>query len=109
MWGTNKPKREFLHVDDMADACVYLAEKVDVAQIYEKDITHINIGVGEDIRINNLAVMIADVIGYKGEIEHDTSKPDGTLRKLLDVSWLHSLGWQYTISLREGINSTYQW
>ncbi|MCF7804228.1 MAG: GDP-L-fucose synthase [Candidatus Marinimicrobia bacterium] len=109
LWGTGEPKREFLHVDDMADACVYLMKTIDASQVYNKDITHINIGVGEDISINNLAGLIADIVGFEGQIEHDTSKPDGTPRKLLDVSWLHELGWEHSISLKEGIQNTYDW
>ena len=109
LWGTGEPKREFLHVDDMAEACVYLMKTIDAKQIYDKDITHINIGVGEDISINDLAGLIAEIVGYEGKIDHDTSKPDGTPRKLLDVSWLHELGWEHSISLREGIMQTYNW
>jgi len=109
MWGTGKPKRGFLHVDDMADACVYLMENVEAEQVYEKGITHINIGVGEDISINDLAELIAEIVGYDGKIKHDTSKPDGTPRKLLDVSRLNALGWKDSISLRVGIELTYKW
>lgn len=109
LWGTGEPKREFLHVDDMADACVYLMKTIDAGQVYGKDITHINIGVGEDLSINNLAKIIAEIVGYQGEIDHDTAKPDGTPRKLLDVSLLQKLGWTHSISLREGIQQTYHW
>jgi len=109
LWGTGTPKREFLHVDDMADACVYLMENVEAEQVYKKGITHINIGVGEDISINDLAELIAEIVGFDGEIEHDTSKPDGTPRKLLNVSRLHELGYDHSISLREGVKQTYNW
>ncbi len=109
IWGTGTPKREFLHVDDMAEACVYLMQEVEAEDVYSQGITHLNIGVGADISINDLAALIADIVGYQGEIEHDTSKPDGTPRKLLHVSWLNSLGWEYSISLRKGIRSAYQW
>ena len=109
MWGTGTPKREFLHVDEMAEASVYLMENVEAQQIYKNGITHINNGVGEDFSINDFAGLIAEIVGYEGEIEHDTSKPDGTPRKLLDVSRLNSLGWKDSISFREGIADTYRW
>jgi GDP-L-fucose synthase len=102
MWGTGTPRREFLHVDDLADAVVNLT------QTYEgEDI--VNIGVGEDISIRELAEMVRDITGFEGDIVNDTSKPDGTPRKLLDVSRLHALGWQAKIPLREGIAGTYRW
>jgi GDP-L-fucose synthase len=102
IWGTGTARREFLHVDDMADACVFLMKNYDDSEI-------INIGVGEDITIRELAQMIKDIVGFKGSIQYDSSKPDGTPRKLLDVSRLRSLGWQPKISLREGIEMTYRW
>jgi len=105
VWGTGSPMREFLHVDDMADACVYLMENYDVADIGE----FVNIGVGEDLTIRDLAELIKDIVGYKGEIVFDTSKPDGTPRKLLDVTKLHNLGWQAKISLEDGIKQAYNW
>ena len=102
MWGTGTPRREFLHVDDMADACVYLT------QTYEgEDI--VNVGVGEDISIRELAELVRDITGFQGAIVNDTSKPDGTPRKLLDVSKLHALGWRAKIPLRDGIAETYRW
>jgi GDP-L-fucose synthase len=94
--------REFLHVDDLADAVVYLMNN------YSEN-KPINIGTGKDITIKELAELIKDVVGYKGELKFDTSKPDGTPRKLLDVSRLHDAGWEYKISLREGIENTYDW
>ena len=97
--------REFLHVDDMADACVYLMENYDVSDIGE----FVNIGVGEDLTIRELAVLIKDIVGYEGEIVYDASKPDGTPRKLLDVTKLHKLGWQAKISLEDGIKQAYDW
>ncbi|MFO7986438.1 MAG: NAD-dependent epimerase/dehydratase family protein [Desulfatiglandaceae bacterium] len=109
LWGTGKPKREFLHVDDLADACVYLMQEINAEDIYTKDITHLNIGTGKDLSINELAELIAGIVGYEGEIEHDTSKPDGTPRKLLDISRIKSLGWEPEISLEEGIRQTCQW
>ncbi len=97
--------REFLHVDDMADACVYLMENYDVVDIGE----FVNVGVGVDLTIWALAELIKDIVGYEGEIVFDTSKPDGTPRKLLDVTKLHSLGWQAKISLEDGIRQAYDW
>jgi len=102
VWGTGKPRREFLHVDDLADAALFLM------QCYESE-DPINVGVGEDISIGELALMIRDIVGYTGDIIYDTAKPDGTPRKLLDVSRLHRLGWQARIDLREGIAATYTW
>lgn len=102
MWGTGSPKREFLHVDDTADACVHLMETYDGDEI-------VNIGTGEDISIKELAEMIKEIVGFEGEIINDTTKPDGTPRKLLDVSRLHSLGWKHKIPLKDGIKMTYDW
>src|SRR5947199_6589539 len=102
VWGTGKPRREFLHVDDLASACLLLLEKYDSPEI-------INVGCGEDISIRELAELICDVVGFDGELAWDTTKPDGTPRKLLDVSKIHDLGWQATISLRDGIAQTYDW
>ncbi|HEU4990678.1 MAG TPA: GDP-L-fucose synthase [Gemmatimonadaceae bacterium] len=102
VWGSGKPRREFLHVDDMADACIVVMEKHDGSEI-------INIGCGEDVAIGDLAKIIATEVGFAGSIVFDMSKPDGTPRKLLDVNRLHSLGWAPTLSLREGIRRTYAW
>jgi GDP-L-fucose synthase len=102
LWGTGKPRREFLYIDDLADACVYLMEHYDGSDI-------VNIGVGEDISIAELAELVREITGYEGEIVYDSSKPDGTPRKLLDVSRLHSLGWRAKTSLQEGITKTYDW
>lgn len=104
IWGTGTPLREFMHVDDMADACVYLMEKYDYDEIGE----FINIGVGKDLSIRELAEMIKDITGYKGNIIYDTSKPDGTPRKLLDITKLHNLGWRDKIPLREGIKNVFE-
>jgi GDP-L-fucose synthase len=101
LWGTGTPRREFLHVDDLADACYFLMENF-------SEPGFVNIGVGEDIAIKDLALLIKKVVGYEGEIEHDLSKPDGTPRKLMDVSKLHALGWQAKIDLEEGIRSVYE-
>ena len=102
VWGSGKPRREFLHVDDLADACLFLLEKYDSPEI-------INVGCGEDISIRELAELICEIVGFKGDLAWDASKPDGTPRKLLDVSRLHALGWRHTIALREGIARTYEW
>lgn len=102
LWGTGSPKREFLHVDDLASAALFLMRNYN-----EKDF--VNVGVGEDLAIAELAKLVASIIGYSGEILFDPSKPDGTPRKLLDVSRLHSLGWRHSISLESGIRSTYEW
>ncbi len=102
LWGTGQPRREFMHVDDLAAACVFLMREYGGSAA-------VNIGVGEDLTIAQLAAMIGEVVGYRGEIRYDASKPDGTPRKLLDVSRLRDLGWQPHISLREGIASTYEW
>lgn len=100
MWGTGSPMREFLHSDDMADACVYLMLN------YSGD-KHVNIGTGTDLSIKDLALLIQKTVGYSGEIKHDLSKPDGTPRKLMDVSFLHGLGWTHRINLEEGIKMVY--
>lgn len=102
MWGTGKPKREFLYVDDLADACVHLMN-------HYSDETHVNVGTGVDVEIGELAQIIKEVIGYEGEIANDLSKPDGTPRKLLDVSLLESTGWKYSTKLEEGIAKVYSW
>jgi len=102
VWGTGTPRREFLHVDDLADALLYLMEHYDSEEI-------VNVGVGEDITILELAELIREIIGYEGEIRFDTSKPDGTPRKLLDISRLNETGWRARIALRDGIRSTYEW
>jgi len=102
IWGSGSPLREFLHVDDLADASVFLLENYDSPET-------INVGVGEDLSIRELAELIADVVGYEGRLVQDASKPDGTPRKLLDVSRLNGLGWSARISLRDGIAETYAW
>lgn len=100
IWGTGTPLREFLHVDDLADACLFLMENYDEEGC-------INVGTGTDISITELAKMIKEIVGYRGNLDFDTSKPDGTLRKLMDVSKLKDLGWQYSIPLQEGIKKVY--
>ena len=102
LWGTGTPMREFLYVDDLAAACLHLMHTYNDEEI-------VNIGTGEDVTIKELAETISEVVGYTGKIEWDTTKPDGTPRKLLDVSKLHSLGFKHKISLKEGIEETYAW
>lgn len=101
MWGTGTPMREFLHADDLGDACVFLMNTYDGEKF-------VNIGSGTDLTIKDLALLIKDIVGYKGEIKHDLSKPDGTPRKLMDVSYLHSLGWKHKIELPEGVKKVYE-
>lgn len=100
VWGTGKPLREFLYVDDMADACVFLMENYDGEE-------HVNIGTGEEVSIGELAGLVKEVVGYKGELVFNTGKPDGTMRKLTDVSRLHGLGWRHEVELRDGIERAY--
>lgn len=121
LWGTGSPYREFLNSDDMADACVYIMENIDFKDLVENRIknkvpdaeteirnTHINIGTGKDLTIKELAHKVKDIVGFKGELFWDTSKPDGTPRKLLNVEKIHDLGWKEKISLDEGITTIYQ-
>lgn len=111
VWGTGKPMREFLHVDDMAAASVHMME-LD-AKTYQANtepmLSHINVGTGVDCTIREMAETMAKVVGYEGKLVFDSSKPDGTPRKLMDVSRLSALGWEYQISLEEGLTKTYQW
>ncbi|MDR2802063.1 MAG: GDP-L-fucose synthase [Prevotellaceae bacterium] len=102
LWGSGKPKREFLYVDDLADACVFLMH-------HYNDESHINVGTGEDLEIGELAELIKRITGYRGAIEHDLSKPDGTPRKLLDVTRLHQLGWKHKTTLETGVRKVYEW
>jgi len=102
IWGTGSPLREFLFVEDIADALLYLMNNY-------SESSHINVGTGEDISIKDLALLIKDIVGFNGELEFDTSKPDGTPRKLLDVSKLKNIGWKPRYSLKEGIKLTYKW
>lgn len=102
MWGTGKPKREFLYVDDLASACIYLMKNY-------SDTLHVNIGTGKDIEIRELAELIKKVVGYNGRIVNDITKPDGTPRKLLDVSLLTSIGWSSKVELKDGIEIVYSW
>jgi len=125
IWGSGKPRREFLWSEDMADACVYLMENIDFKEIVRKDNskfniqnstlrnevrnTHINIGTGIDVSIKDLAYMIKDLISYKGELYFNIEKPDGTMVKLTDPTKLHSLGWKHTVELNQGIEKIYNW
>src|SRR5450432_2703614 len=102
VWGSGKPRREFLHVDDLADACLFLLQNYDSPEI-------INVGVGEDVTIRGLAEMICEIVGFEGELKFDPRQPDGTPRKLLDVSKINALGWRAKVSLRDGIARTYAW
>jgi len=122
VWGSGKPRREFLWSEDMADACVFLMENTDFKHIINSSLrghaegsgdeirnTHINIGTGEDISIKELAEMIKDLVGFKGNLVFNTDKPDGTMRKLTDVSKLNQLGWRYQTNLKKGVELQYQW
>lgn len=113
IWGSGKPRREFLYSEDMADACVFVMENVDFQDLMgdKKEVrnTHINIGTGEDISIKELAELIQKIVGYKGSLFYNTSKPDGTLVKLTDPSKLHKLGWRSSVKLEEGIMTIYEW
>jgi GDP-L-fucose synthase len=102
VWGTGTPRREFLHVDDLADACLFLIRRYDGAE-------HINVGTGVDLTIRALAELVREIVHPRARIRFDPGKPDGTPRKLLDVSRLHALGWRHRVSLREGIASSYSW
>lgn len=114
IWGSGKPKREFLWSEDMADACVFLMENRDFKDTYNKKDkkirnTHINIGTGKDVSIKELAVTIKEIIGFNGDLVFNTNKPDGTMQKLTDVSKLNGLGWKHSIELNEGIERIYKW
>jgi len=102
VWGTGKPLREFLYVDDMADACVFLLENYDGEQ-------HVNVGTGKELTIGELAEMVKKVVGFKGDLKFNTEKPDGTMRKLLDVSKLEATGWKYKVELEDGVKMAYNW
>lgn len=113
LWGTGKPLREFLWSEEMADASIYIMEHVDFADVCQPGTevrnTHINIGTGTELSIREVAGLIKTAIGFQGELRFNTSKPDGTLRKLTDVSKLHALGWQHTIEIKEGVERLYKW
>ncbi len=114
IWGSGTPMREFLWSEDMADACVFLMENRDFKDCYDigdKEVrnTHINIGTGEDISIKNLALMVKDTVGFNGELYYNTDKPDGTFKKLTDVTKLHDMGWNHTVDLETGVSRMYSW
>jgi GDP-L-fucose synthase len=114
IWGTGKPRREFLYSEDMADACVFLLENRDFEDTYDKNDkeiknTHINIGTGIDLSIKEFAQLIQKIVGFKGELVFNTDKPDGTMIKLTDPSKLHALGWKHTVELKQGIEKLYGW
>ena len=114
IWGTGSPRREFMWSKDMADACIFIMEKIDFINTYNKDIkeiknTHINIGTGKDISIKELAILIKNIVGYSGELYFNIEKPDGTILKRTDVSKLDKLGWKYKIELEEGVKRIYEW
>ena len=114
LWGTGKPLREFLWSEEMADASVYILEHVDFTDTYQKGSKevrncHINIGTGKEITIAALAQLIVEEVGFKGRLTFDSTKPDGTMRKLTDVSKLHALGWHHQIEIEEGVHRMYQW
>ncbi|RDU73269.1 GDP-L-fucose synthase [Helicobacter anseris] len=113
IWGSGNPRREFLYSEDMAEACVYVMQNIDFCDLIQgkQEIrnTHLNLGFGSDISIRELALLIQEIIGFKGELIFDSSKPDGTFQKLMDSSKLFSLGWKPKVQLAEGINKTYKW
>lgn len=109
LWGTGAARREFLYADDLAEAVVFILENLDAADLYKQGISQINVGTGEDIEISRLAEIIKTIVGFEGEIEYDRTKPDGTMRKLLDVSRLNALGWKYSTTLEDGLRKTYEW
>ena len=114
IWGTGSPRREFMWSKDMADACIFIMEKIDFINTYNKDIkeiknTHLNIGTGKDISIKELAILIKNIVGYSGELYFNIEKPDGTILKRTDVSKLDKLGWKYKIELEEGVKRIYEW
>jgi len=111
VWGSGKAMREFLHVDDMAAACLHVMEldNASYQSATEPMLSHLNVGTGVDVTIRELAETVGKVVGFRGDISWDSSKPDGTPRKLMDISKLRSLGWQPKIGLEEGLRATYQW
>jgi GDP-L-fucose synthase len=109
VWGTGNPKREFMYVEDMAEASIYILNSVEAIELYSQNITHLNVGIGSDISITELAQLVANIVGYEGEIQYDTTKPDGIERKLLNVDRLKDLGWEFKTGLEDGIERTYHW
>jgi len=107
IWGTGNPLREFMYVEDLANAIVFMMENIEAKELYENGITHLNVGSGKDITISDLAKLISEIIGFNGKIEYDSTKPDGTPRKLMDVARINSLGWKDKTELKEGIIKAY--
>ena len=106
VWGSGKPMREFIYVDDIADACAFIMD-LDFGDLYEQGLTHINVGTGSEISIEGLINLLSEIIGYKGSIKYDKSMPDGMLRKVLDVSRINRLGWEHKVDLEDGLAMTY--
>lgn len=109
IWGTGKPRREFMYADDLADAIRFLIENVDASNLALDGVSHVNIGTGEDIEIGELAEIIGRIVGFRGEVIYDHSKPDGTPRKLLDISRIKKLGWEPKTSLEKGLRLAVEW
>ena len=109
IWGSGRPRREFMHVDDLASAIVFTLDEIDADTVYGRGISHLNVGTGTDIEIIETARMIKDIVGFEGDIVTDESKPDGTMRKLLDVTRMHDFGWRHRIELRDGLEQLYKW
>jgi GDP-L-fucose synthase len=109
IWGSGRPRREFMHVDDLAGAIAFAMNEIDASSIYDKGISHLNVGTGSDVTILEVATTIKEVVGFDGEIVLDDSKPDGTMQKLLDVSRMHELGWRHRIEIRAGLEQVYEW
>ena len=109
IWGTGKPLREFMYVEDLANAIVFMMENIEAKDLYENGITHLNVGSGKDITIADLAKLISEIVEFNGKIEYDSTKPDGTPRKLMDVTRINSLGWKYKTELSDGVKKTYNW
>ena len=109
IWGTGSPMREFLYVDDLADACVFVMNRIGSDALYGQGVTHLNVGTGKDVSIARLAEIVKRIVGFEGKIEYDSTKPDGTPRKLLDIARLSEFGWRYKTSLEDGIDATCKW
>lgn len=109
IWGSGRPRREFMHVDDMAAAIRFVVEHIESADVYGQGISHLNIGTGHDVRIIQLAELMSGIVGFTGKILTDETLPDGTPQKLLDVTRIHSLGWHHNIELRDGLAAVYDW
>ena len=109
IWGSGRPRREFMHVDDLAGAILFAMRMVEAKDLYDSGISHLNVGTGTDLQIIDVATMIKNVVGFEGQIVLDSEKPDGTMQKLLDVKRIHDLGWHHKIELRHGLEKVYEW